>query len=336
MESMNESTTTVIDAGARYGIHPTWEKFGGEIRYFAFEPDESEAKRLLETNPPSWFKVNNCALSDTGGERTFYITRHRGLSSFLKPDMDNEWYTRYRPGSGEIIDTKKVETTTIDAFARDNDVSVDFLKIDTEGTELTVIMGAEQQLSGSVLGIRSSFSFMQFYQDQDMFSDIHDYLLSQDFYLLNIDYFGYGIPRNSLFRKPDPLEPERMRYGVLMSSDGVWLKRYKRIYELWENDRIKLACATLKYACFCLLNNAPDVAIDVLIDFVKNRGGRFDSEVASTRLYRSLRHDCAKLLGKWRVYPDRQWDEVQTMYKTIFNIDLKGGSGYWAQIQELT
>ena len=38
--------TVVLDAGARYGIHPTWNNFGGELRYIMFEPDPAESTRL--------------------------------------------------------------------------------------------------------------------------------------------------------------------------------------------------------------------------------------------------------------------------------------------------
>ena len=39
-------TTTVIDAGGRYGKHPTWKPFRGELAYHMFEPDAVEAERL--------------------------------------------------------------------------------------------------------------------------------------------------------------------------------------------------------------------------------------------------------------------------------------------------
>ena len=38
--------TTVLDAGGRYGIHPTWKPFTGELKYYLFEPDPSERARL--------------------------------------------------------------------------------------------------------------------------------------------------------------------------------------------------------------------------------------------------------------------------------------------------
>ncbi len=330
-----EPITTVIDAGARYGIHPTWRQYKAPIYYYAFEPDETECENLKKIESSKWFSVYNLALYDSKAIKPFNITRHRGLSSFLMPDMSNEWYRRYRPGSGDIIEKKEVKTTTIDIFCDENNFNVDFLKIDTEGTEKHVLVGGEDQLERSVLGVRSSFSFMQFYHDQDMFSDIHEYLISHNFFLLNIDYHGYGVPRNFFFRKPDPLEPEQLRYGILMSSDGVWLKKYSVIKNSFPRDTKALAIATMKYAYFCLNNNAPDVCIDTLLDYIDSVSSSFDNDIKETVLFKALRRDCYSLLGRWRVYPDSQWLEIQTIYNQIFGLELLSGSEYWSKMNEL-
>ena len=48
---MNKKLTTfVLDAGGRYGIHPTWKKYKAKISYFMFEPDKVEAERLKNKN----------------------------------------------------------------------------------------------------------------------------------------------------------------------------------------------------------------------------------------------------------------------------------------------
>ena len=41
--------TIVVDVGARYGMHPSWRDFDGELLYLAVEPDAEEAARLRST-----------------------------------------------------------------------------------------------------------------------------------------------------------------------------------------------------------------------------------------------------------------------------------------------
>ena len=84
--------TVVFDAGARYGMHPSWNRFFGDLQYFAFEPDAKEAQRLREQNDPKSFIVHEVALDKTEGERTFNVQKHRGLSSFLEPNPDSECF----------------------------------------------------------------------------------------------------------------------------------------------------------------------------------------------------------------------------------------------------
>jgi len=43
---MKNVNTIVIDAGGRFGVHPSWKKFDGELSYHMFEPDDIEADRL--------------------------------------------------------------------------------------------------------------------------------------------------------------------------------------------------------------------------------------------------------------------------------------------------
>ena len=38
----NRIRTTVLDAGGRYGLHPNWKPFTGELDYYLFEPDPAK------------------------------------------------------------------------------------------------------------------------------------------------------------------------------------------------------------------------------------------------------------------------------------------------------
>lgn len=329
------ATTVVIDAGARYGMHPTWQKFGGPIRYFAFEPDKLEVDRLRQKSHPIGFEIIGCGLAKERGKRDLHITKHRGYSSFLEVDPESEWFARYRPGEGEVESILRVDTCSIDGFAEERKLAVDFLKVDTEGTELEVLEGAEGQLSTNIMGVRINVNFQAGYKDQALFTDIHTFLAKSEFILLNIDYFGRGLPCYGLFRNPDPLSLDNERYGILFATDGVWLKRYSWLVRQYHQNSDAFAYRTLKYAYFCFLNHAADVGLNTLVRFVKEQGGVFSSEVMNSKLYLSLRKVYAGFLGRWRVYPDDQWELARSSFKTIFGLDLAAGNKYWELIQSL-
>ena len=334
MNKENDKVTTVIDAGARYGMHPSWDTFRGELQYFAFEPDSNESDRLTKLNKVDGFKVVKKALAKERGNQNLHITKHKGYCSFLEIDPESDWFKIYRPGEGELEKIVSVPTISIDEFAESEKKDIDFLKLDTEGTELDVLMGAEKQLDCTVLGVRSEVCFQRCYKNQQLFTEVHQYLVSKDFFLLNLDYFGKGVPRNCLCRTPDPLSADSLRFGTLVGTDGVWLKHYSWIFDRYAHNETKFSYAVLKYAYFCLLNNAVDVCVDTLLNFVKTQGG-FMPAIRSSEIYLGLRKDCMKSLSRWRVYPDETWQKIMNMFKTIFGIELKSGSDYWELLQEI-
>jgi FkbM family methyltransferase len=326
--------TTVLDAGARYGMHPSWRNFCGDLRYIAFEPDPEEAERLRKHNDECSMEVVESALYNRVGEFDFHLLAHRGMSSFLRPDMESEAFKDLKPGQGKIEKIIKIKTQTIDYFAKENGWAVDFLKVDTEGTEHEVIESADEAIDRGVLGIRSSVNFNHAFHEQTLFSTTHDYLVHKGFMLLNMDYFGYGYPKLGLFKKPDPNMPETGRYGVMVACDAVWIQRPENLFKLF-TELEKLEAGKMKLAFFCLLNGAPDVAADILQSFIMRQGGWQSEGSRNSRLYKALRFEMAKYLGKWRTVPDETWDRARSIYETIFEESLGGGSRFYPQVQTM-
>ena len=331
------ATTVVADVGARYGVHPSWREFQGHLRYLAFEPDAEEAERLrgqMRSTDGISAEVFEVALDSRDGERDFRLTKHRGLSSFLAPDLDSECFRHLKPGQAEVERLIRVRTRRLDSLLVERDVVPEFLKVDTEGTEQDVIEGAEGLLGHGVLGIRCSCNFQPCFVGQRLFSETHTYLLERDFVLLNLDYNGFGYPRLGLFRKPDPIAAEDFRYGMLVAADGVWIRRPDRVADTLGAAGSDAAVASVvKLAYFCLLNHAPDVGIDLLRRQAATDG--FGAAVASTRLFRALQLRVAQFLGRWRTVPDEQWERMRGFYRDIYDDDLKGGSAFYPQVQDM-
>ena len=326
--------TTVADVGARYGVHPSWNRFDAPLRYFAFEPDGEEAERLRQNNASTAtfsYLVEETALDREAGVRDFHLLRHRGLSSFLKPDLTSECFRHLKPGQADIERIIPIRTERLDAVFKRLNVAPDFLKVDTEGTEQDVIEGSEALIEQSVLGVRSSCNFQPCFHGQRLFSESHDYLLARGFVLLNLDYKGYGYPRLGLFRKPDPIENEDFRYGFLVAADAVWIRKPESIDKLWSGDAG--AMALLKLSFFCLLNNAPEVAVDIAREAAL--AGRFGETVKATRLFKCLQLKIAQFLGRWRTVPDDQWEKARGLYRAIYGEELGGGSDFYPQIAQM-
>jgi len=122
-----EKRDVVIDAGAFIG---DWTcvaaQMGGNV--YAFEP-----------SPASWVTLKRCA------ELNNFKVVLEGLGNAVCDKMIN---TTVTPIGENINDTKGTpcHVTTVDKFAEEQNVHIDFIKADIEGYERNLILGAERTL----------------------------------------------------------------------------------------------------------------------------------------------------------------------------------------------
>ena len=306
---MNNIHTTVIDAGGRFGLHPSWSKFKGELNYHLFEPDKIEADRLIEkyTNR-SDVTISNLALLDKKKEIRLYHFNNLAMSSCNKRNRIVSWYKGERKHEEDVIGHSDVESTTIDDYCRENNINADFLKLDTEGSEYSILKGSELQLSDNILGVRSEVSFDYIFDDSDLFSTIHDYMLDHGYYLLNIDYDGRGDFKNQAVNCNN-------KYGVLMTTDAVWLRRVDWLFDCSRTD---LTSKVLKYAVFCMHNNAEDVAINVLLSARNDHNIEFNL-LEGTGLYIHLDYLMHRHFYSLKWQPAQLISNHQKVYSDIFS-----------------
>ncbi len=316
MNASNLATTTnVLDAGCRYGIHPTWRSFAGELRYFMFEADGDEAQRLAGkyAGDPR-ITVIGKALGEKPGELVMNRMRHHGLSTALEPNPNNIAFSTLHPEEGQIVDRYSAPMTTVDDFCEQAGIVCHFMKTHTEGYDYEVLKGARTQLISSVLGVRSEISFDHIYKNVALFGAIHDYLMNCGFYLLNLDYDGRGVPKNAFI--------EGNRYGVLTSANGVWLKRESILFAQAKTAPEKTTIDVLRYASFCFNNNSSDVAIDVLQTARKTHGLDF-AVAGNTALLNSLKFVIQHFFKRLDNHPAYSTSALNDVYESIFGERMK-------------
>lgn len=313
----NTIETTVIDAGGRYGLHPTWKSFSGELAYYLFEPDAIEAQRLKKkyANRSSEVMIIDSALLDRECTTRLFLFHNRAMSSCKKRNHVSVSFRKERKSEENVIDCIDVKGITIDSFCAQNGIAADFLKVDTEGTEYQVLLGAMEQIKKNILGIRCEVSFDYIFKDSALFSEIHNFLLANDFYLLNLSYDGKGDYCNEFVETNG-------KYGILTGCDAVWLKRRKNIIKKSEENSTSAETRILKYTAFCLINNATDVAIDVLLEGIRRYGLRLD-RLKETRLYRFVDISLHELFYRLKWQPGQSLKKNKKIYSEIFGKQLK-------------
>jgi len=305
--------TTVIDAGGRYGLHPSWKSFTGELKYFLFEPDHDEASRLEQKyiRRSNEIKVMDCALLDKKGTTRLFLFHNLAMSSCYRRNPVSPLYKNERLSQENVVGHRDVQTTSIDSFCEENQISLDFMKLDTEGSEYTILQGAKSQLLHNVLGVRCEVSFDYVFENMPLFSAIHDFMLTHGFFLLNLDYIGKGDYCNEFVEVNG-------RYGVLIACDGVWLKRSESLFNPISTHEDLIEIRVLKYAAFCLNNQASDLAIDILLQGRKNLTLDFN-KLNETRLYKFLDIAIHKLFYNLKWQPGQSLEKHKQIYFGIFN-----------------
>lgn len=296
-------TTRVIDAGGRYGVHPTWRGWEAPLAYTMFEPEPVEAARLSEkyANRPDITVVQN-ALGDVPDSRLeLYITAHRGYVGSTAPNPDSLWFAEVRPDEGAVEDCIDVPCTTLDAYLAG--ARIDFMKVDVEGAEIKVLRGAAGALERT-LGLRVEVQFDDSFGPQTASDIFHELIDERGFRLMRLDYAGKGQPLSYLVSGEG--------YGALLGSDAVFVRKPDSIVA-WGGE--EAAAALVKLAVFALRNDMPDYAV-VCLNRLYDLGWTMHDEEPAIRRY--LRKLFTLAASRLRGVSGALYEEAARDYQRIF------------------
>jgi FkbM family methyltransferase len=237
---MTENSLIFVDIGARGGVHSRWRRLLPRLHVISFDADpEAEFDSALPRKNQTIIKK---ALAQSAREATLYLCTKPAVSSLYRPDIARieDWTD---PSRFAVEKEISVVTSTLDVELAEHGVRrADFIKIDTQGSELDILKGAEAVLE-NCLGIECEVEFMPMYQDQPCFADVDIYLRSKGFELFDIrrtywkSRFGNGVDKGRLIFG-DALylrTPAAFRKG---SNDEATLNRAIQIYEAYGYGRL--------------------------------------------------------------------------------------------------
>jgi FkbM family methyltransferase len=159
-----------------------------KLNLTGIEPDGQECKRLDEVFSDYDYRFLPSAVWNQADEKTLYITKHRGWTSLLEPNMD--LLNRFNVGEDpQIVNKKKITTDTINNILS-SEISFDIIKIDVQGAEYQVMEGANEMLDNCLL-IESEVSFLPFYKNMELYSEYDKYLSKFGFRMLDMNINQY-------------------------------------------------------------------------------------------------------------------------------------------------
>lgn len=174
-EILNDKKLTFLDIGASGGIPKRWEFVEKFLIKILVEPDEKSSKELINKGN---FIIDKVLFSEPNKIIDFYHTQKQTCSSLLKPNFD--YLRRFSEAERfKIQNNLKFKTSTLDLELQDR-FRPDFMKIDTEGSELIILDGSQNTLK-NLLGLEIEVSFFNLRENQPVYQDVINYLSKYNF-----------------------------------------------------------------------------------------------------------------------------------------------------------
>ncbi|RZI45131.1 FkbM family methyltransferase [Candidatus Finniella inopinata] len=268
----------VLDVGASGGIEPHWSSLGNKLSAIGFDPLVSEVKRLNETN------TNSNVCYEEG-----FVTYNRLDQHFphtLRDDpvasVNNSSYERtscvratkakqydyvqqhFNAGQSVVYSDKYFQ---LDDYVQDHKIEVvDFIKIDTDGHDFPVLLGAEKIIgTKGVLGLSVECQFHgSTHAYANTFSNIDQFLRAKGFTLFNLDVWKY-----SKAALPAPFVYDiyaQTQSGPAQWAEAVYFRdladqSYERKFDfpITKDKALKLACL---YELFGLNDCAAEILLE--------------------------------------------------------------------------
>jgi FkbM family methyltransferase len=183
---LKNHATTIFDIGANKGlVTRRYAKAFPGASIHAFEPFEEFHAQFRQDNPDTGsIHLNSIALSDKDGEADFYLNESSDTNSLLEPSSIGANSDKACLNKG----VRKVNTLRLENYCLQKDIRhIDILKMDTQGSELSILKGGESLLRENAISlIYTEGYFKPQYKDQPLLYDIANYLASFGYYLEDI------------------------------------------------------------------------------------------------------------------------------------------------------
>jgi len=218
-EEFQRRPPVLIDIGASGEIHIKWKKIARYAICIAFDADDREMS--FTENKSSAFKklitINRIVTDKSEGEVDFYLTRSPFCSSTLEPDMSklSTWPFQDLFATERKIKLKSV--TLMEALQNAGVHNIDWLKIDTQGTDLRIFRSLPENIRNMVLVAEFEPGIIDAYKGEDKLYELIAYMGQSCFYMSSIEIKGVQRLASRTIARLSPWQQRAFRSGHKIS-----------------------------------------------------------------------------------------------------------------------
>jgi FkbM family methyltransferase len=273
----------LIDVGVQGGENIRWRPLGDHLVVHGFDPIEEVVQNLIEENRGRANRhYHRMAIGNIDGEQAFYFNSANPTASSMYQQTT---------GRFEVETVEQVRTVPIrrlDSLLAEGIIpKADFVKVDVEGFEKDVLLGARELLHAGVLGLQTETNFgVSPSYPKGHFATVAELALENN--LLVFDVAFDRIPRASfqraLFKKG--LEPISAHDAVGRPATVDVLFGRDLIDEVDHQDNYQSPCRPfsinqlIKSIIILEVHALNDVALDTVERFAELLGAQLDLDRA--------------------------------------------------------
>jgi hypothetical protein len=200
-------------------------------------------------------------------------------------------------------------------FKKNQMLTIDFLKLDVQGSELDILKGATDLLKHSLLGAKIEVEFVELYKGQPLFPDIHRFMTDSGFELIDIE---------RAFRK----RKEYQRFlgkGQLVFGNALYFRKLDSFFEMIDRGKLSepAEIKIIKLILIAVIYGMHDYAVSLLMRAKKE--GYLGEKTAREMFNDIMRFDTG--------YRDRPYPAERPLYrlfrKLLFRLQKNNrGWGY--------
>lgn len=222
----------VVDAGAAEYQTDPYARLSeqGLCEVIGFEPNSEACARRNATARPR-HRYLPYALGD-GTMRRFYECENPLTSSLYRPNAS--MLAEFSRLDLPVVAESDLQTRRLDDLAEIHDI--DYLKLDVQGAELDIILGAQRLLERTML-VHTEVEFIPMYADQPLFGDIDVALRKSELWLHKLDNIR-GRAMRLFTPNNDPFAPLSQ---ILWADAAVYVRSFMSFGRVPPDKLLKLA-----------------------------------------------------------------------------------------------
>lgn len=265
----------LADIGASVGFPEMWGSIAAQSIYLGFDPDLREPR---EETQGVFFKsivVDEAVTADSSAaEAVFYFAKSPTCSSTLRPDAQSLSDYVFSDLFA-VVKEGRVRATTLNVVLERFQLSgIDWLKVDSQGTDYRLFESLCPDVRSRVLAVDIEPGLMDAYLGEDLFVDAHQKLVRGGFWLSNLEVQGtarMSEPTVSHLLTNDPGLSREGLMQAIRTSPGWVNARYLRTL----SSLATAQCDRRQYALlwvFSVIDNQIGYAADIILEYEKKFG----------------------------------------------------------------